>query len=186
VFQVAPASGSSGIAQNALVNALTINNDLTCTFASTVNASAGFFRLGTNTNGYVRNISNTTWSFFGTVQSLTSLGLTSSITGDADTILARDAANTLALRNGVNAQTSRIYGSYTSASVYNRLALSSTTTIATVAAETDTGDMDLALTPAGAGNVRYGTHSAIGIELVTGYIEIKDAGGTVRKLAVVS
>jgi hypothetical protein len=36
------------------------------------------------------------------------------------------------------------------------------------------------------GMVRIGTHSAIGAETVTGYIEIKDAGGTVRKLAVVS
>lgn len=36
------------------------------------------------------------------------------------------------------------------------------------------------------GNVRFGTHSAIGVELVTGYITIKDAGGTLRKLAVVS
>jgi hypothetical protein len=38
----------------------------------------------------------------------------------ADTILARDAANTLAQRNGVNAQTSRIYNTYTDASNYER------------------------------------------------------------------
>jgi hypothetical protein len=36
------------------------------------------------------------------------------------------------------------------------------------------------------GNVRFGTHAAIGIELVTGYITIKDEGGTLRKLAVIS
>jgi hypothetical protein len=36
------------------------------------------------------------------------------------------------------------------------------------------------------GNVRFGTHSAIGSETVTGFITIKDEGGTVRKLAVVS
>lgn len=36
------------------------------------------------------------------------------------------------------------------------------------------------------GMVRIGTHSAVGSETVTGYIEIKDAGGTVRKLAVIS
>jgi len=36
------------------------------------------------------------------------------------------------------------------------------------------------------GNVRFGTHSAIGAELVTGFITIKDASGTLRKLAVVS
>jgi len=36
------------------------------------------------------------------------------------------------------------------------------------------------------GNVRFGTHATVGIELVTGYITIKDEGGTLRKLAVIS
>ncbi len=36
------------------------------------------------------------------------------------------------------------------------------------------------------GDIFFGTHSAIGAETVTGYITIKDAGGTERKLAVVS
>lgn len=36
------------------------------------------------------------------------------------------------------------------------------------------------------GKVCFGTHAAVGSETVTGYIEIKDAGGTVRKIAVIS
>jgi hypothetical protein len=36
------------------------------------------------------------------------------------------------------------------------------------------------------GNVRFGTHSAWTAETITGYITIKDAGGTLRKLAVIS
>jgi hypothetical protein len=36
------------------------------------------------------------------------------------------------------------------------------------------------------GGMRFGTHSAIGAETVTGYITIKDSGGTSRKVAVVS
>ena len=47
---------------------------------------------------------------------------------------------------------------------------------------TDAGD--LSLSPAG--DVKFGTHSAIGAETVSGYVMIKDAGGTTRKLAVVS
>jgi hypothetical protein len=43
---------------------------------------------------------------------------------------------------------------------------------------------DISLSPTG--NVQFGSHSAIGAETVTGYIEIKDSGGTVRKIAVVS
>ena len=38
-----------------------------------------------------------------------------------DIFVTRDAANTLAQRNGVNAQASRLYGTYTDASNYRRL-----------------------------------------------------------------
>ena len=44
-----------------------------------------------------------------------------------DVVLARDAANTLAQRNGTNAQTSRIYGTFTDASNYRRVAIAMTT-----------------------------------------------------------
>ena len=43
---------------------------------------------------------------------------------------------------------------------------------------------DLTLSPAG--NVKFGTHTGIGAETVTGYITITDSGGASRKLAVVS
>ena len=44
----------------------------------------------------------------------------SSANGTMDTILARDAANTLAQRNGVNAQAFNLYNTYTDASNYER------------------------------------------------------------------
>lgn len=106
-----------------------------------------------------------------------------------DTILIRDAANTLAMRNSTNAQTFRAYFSYTDASNYTRLALKTATTIHTIETEsagTGEADIDLALVPKGTGRVRYGTHSAIAAETITGYITVKDSGGTERKLAVVS
>lgn len=40
-----------------------------------------------------------------------------------DVVITADAANTLAQRNGVNSQTSRIYNTYTTASDYERIAL---------------------------------------------------------------
>lgn len=43
------------------------------------------------------------------------------ISGGNDLILARDAAGTLAQRNGANAQTYNLYGTYTDASNYRRL-----------------------------------------------------------------
>lgn len=47
-------------------------------------------------------------------------------------------------------------------------------------------NIDVSITPKGSGLVRLGTHSGIAAETVTGYITIKDSGGTSRKLAVVS
>lgn len=107
----------------------------------------------------------------------------------SDLIMERDAANTLAQRRGVNAQAFRWYQSFTDASNYTRGQVSAASDIVTLSGEsagTGAANIDVAITPKGTGRVRYGTHSAIGAETVTGYIEIKDAGGTVRKLAVVS
>ena len=106
-----------------------------------------------------------------------------------DVRLYRDAAAVLASRNSTNAQTYRLYRTYTDASNYERLALQSGSGYFELACETaGTGadDLDLRLTPAGTGKVMFGAHSAIAAETVTGYITIKDAGGTTRKLAVVS
>lgn len=50
---------------------------------------------------------------------------------------------------------------------------------------TDT-NIDLQLTPKGTGRVRFGTLTANADAPVTGYITIKDAGGTERKLAVIA
>ncbi len=104
--------------------------------------------------------------------------------------LYQDAAAQLALRNGTTAQRMHIYGTYTDSSNLERLTLSTTAgTSVNITAETlGTGadNLDIVLTPAGTGAVRYGTHSALAAETVTGYIVIKDAGGTTRKLAVVS
>jgi hypothetical protein len=50
---------------------------------------------------------------------------------------------------------------------------------------TDT-DIDLALTPKGTGNVRFGTYTANMALTIQGYVEIKDSGGTIRRLAVIA
>lgn len=44
-------------------------------------------------------------------------------------------------------------------------------------------NIDLALTPKGTGNVRFGTHTGT-VLTPTGYVEIKDSGGTIRRLLV--
>lgn len=46
-------------------------------------------------------------------------------------------------------------------------------------------DIDVRLVPKGAGRVRIGTRVSTSDVAITGYIEIKDAGGTIRKLAII-
>lgn len=83
-----------------------------------------------------------------------------------------------------NPQTLAAATTYTDASNYERTALENGVRMQT--AGTGAANIDLPLVPAGTGVVQFGTHAAIGAETVTGYITIKDAGGTSRKIAVVS
>jgi len=120
-----------------------------------------------------------------------SIGLTTSASfnWNGDLILLRDAANTLALRNSTSAQVLNSYYSYTDASNFQRAALKTASANIELAAEslgTGAANIDVKLTPKGTGVLQYGTHSALTAETVTGYITIKDSGGTTRKLAVVS
>ena len=102
VFQVAPA-GSSGTAQNALATALTIASNQTATFANNVTASNFIASPGATASVRARGDSG-----------LFTLG------GADDVILTRDAANTLALRNGTNGQAFNVYRTFTDASNYER------------------------------------------------------------------
>lgn len=49
-----------------------------------------------------------------------------------------------------------------------------------------TSNKDIAILPNGTGSVKFGTHSALAGESLSGYITIKDSGGTARKLGVIS
>ena len=47
-------------------------------------------------------------------------------------------------------------------------------------------NLDFYIIPKGTGKVRFGTYTSTGDVACNGYIEIKDASGTIRKLAVIS
>lgn len=135
VFQVAPA-GSTGSTPNALVTALTIASDRTAIFASTLSTgnSSGFNSVGLNMRfgngiGAVIQVNGAAIaSSLGTYFAVNSLALSSNAGNSSpDLFLLRDAANTLALRNGANAQTFRTYGTLTDASNYRRLAMAMST-----------------------------------------------------------
>ena len=95
--------------------------------------------IGTNANGevvfYQNTAARTRVGYGVAIASNQSLGFTNAthVGSDAtvDTIILRDAANTLAQRNGTNAQTSRIYDTYASTSDYHRLAIATARATAT-------------------------------------------------------
>lgn len=73
------------------------------------------------TNGItLGGVRNTSWPSLSGAATLTSLTLTNTGTG-TNAVLVPDAANTLALRNGANAQQFNFYKTYTDASNYERI-----------------------------------------------------------------
>lgn len=110
------------------------------------------------------------------------------IYGNGASVLHLESAK-IQQRNGATSQTFESFHSYTDASNYQggRLAHSAGVfSLAAISAGTGADDVDVSLEPAGSGRVRFGGHSALGAETVTGFITIKDSGGTERKLAVIS
>lgn len=105
---------------------LTVSNTLTLagTDGSTLNVGAGgtlgtaaFVNTGTSGGTVPLLNGGNTWS--GGTQTFNagaSLGSAQTLDWNSDTILARDAANALAMRNGANAQAFTVYNSYTNAS----------------------------------------------------------------------
>jgi hypothetical protein len=143
IFQVAPA-GSSGTAQNALATALTINSAGVATFAGQIvtalNSGISFQNsislLSNGSNNFQFVIGGGTFIFNRETVVLGALCLdrpfqlrdtasyswssTSAGNGAPDLILLRDAANTLAQRNGANAQAFRVYNTFTDATTFER------------------------------------------------------------------
>jgi hypothetical protein len=130
IFQVAPA-GSSGTAQNALSDALTIES---------ANRQVGIpGRL--NHTGSVAVLANGSFGQFNGTASLEvnqSIGFAPGgiISGGIDVILRRDDPNILALRNGANAQAFRAYNTYTDASNFERLSIGWSSNVARVGINT--------------------------------------------------
>jgi len=148
IWQFAP-SGSSGTAQNALVTAVRSIANISGGGSGTQiydNSGTRNILVGSDGNGalgflsstgmysirtgqYVNtlNINASGLHTAGTSQVISFNGGYNSTSATGDVILARDAANTLAQRNGANAQTQRLYGTFTDASNYRRLAMTMST-----------------------------------------------------------
>jgi hypothetical protein len=98
-------------------------------FSFTPAANTGTFSFVSGSTGSVQFNSSAGNIFVARADAIKTFNFASTfaVGWNSDTYLNRDAANTLALRNGTNAQTSRIYGTYTDASNGRRLDITSTT-----------------------------------------------------------
>jgi hypothetical protein len=152
------------------VSKVSVNKNGTTTWI--VGASGASFRteidgFGTRTtvNDYEGNLPGITLA--GAVLSMSTNALlgwsaTNSSQAGQDTILRRDAANTLGQRNGVNAQTFNIYNTYTDASNYERGFMSWASNILTIGAQA-----------AGTGVLRQIRFSASAVELSSGVVFVQ-------------
>lgn len=188
IFQVAPA-GTAGVqTQNTYATALTIDSTRTVTAALAINANT--FQ---NSGGQGICATSAQLGLFSTGL----LGWTNNAgsAGALDTILARDAANTLALRNGTNAQTFNVYNTYTDASNYERAALTWSSNIAYLRAQNAgtgsarllvpvTGSTTVASLPAAA-TAGAGARSFVTDANATTFLSTV-AGGGANKVPVVS
>lgn len=86
------------------------------------------------------------------------------LAGAADTILARDAAATLALRNGTNAQALRVYNTFTNASNFERGIFAFTSNVLTIATEAlGTGTVRAIDILSGTAGIRISTLGNVGL-----------------------
>jgi len=85
-----------------------------------------------------------------------------------------------------NSATQFNIGNTASAVNYLRVNGGATGNAATLSAQGTDTNIDITLTPKGTGRVRFGTLTGTSDVAITGYIEVKDSAGTVRKLAVIT
>ena len=159
-------NGTSNFSVSSAGQALVPNGTLSNpSYGFSANPDCGFYirstnQVGTVVDGVLKHETNANeLTFFDTP-----IAFAPSTSSPSDLIVRRDAADILAQRRTTNAQTSRVYGTYTDASNFVRAALSSTSTAVTLAAETaGTGadDIPLNLTAAGTGTVKVNSNLEI-------------------------
>jgi hypothetical protein len=88
--------------------------------------------------------------------------------GASDVVLQRDAANTLAQRNGVNVQAFRIYDTYTDVSNYRRLAIYGNGTVQTEFAGTGASAAPMYFWHSQNGVIQFGTNDTARWNITSG------------------
>jgi hypothetical protein len=151
---------------------------------------------GSNSLQFRTNVSTQQFNIAHTASAVNYVQVTGAATGNSPTISSQgsDANSALQLASKNTAAVSLItnaakqfdvYGP-TSAANFIRAAGAVAGSAPSFTASGSDTNIDLTLTPKGTGKVRFGTYTANMALVIQGYIEIKDSGGTVRKLAVIA
>jgi len=110
--------------------------------------------------------------------------------GTANTFLASKGAGAVIFATNTNNNstgTNQAVVAHTASAVnYVQATGGATGSAVAISAQGSDTNIDLAFTPKGTGNVRFGTYTANMALTIQGYVEIKDSGGTVRRLAVIA
>jgi len=168
-----------------------VGTDTNVDFRFRTQGTGGYqFDTGSNSNSQLRLIH--------TASAVNYVQVTGNATGGGPSLSAQGSDSNVSLvyigkgigghvftsGNGANIQI--VINNTTSAVNYHQFTGSATgNAIVHSAAGSDT-NIDLAFTPKGTGNVRFGTYTANMALTIQGYVEIKDSGGTVRRLAVIA
>jgi hypothetical protein len=99
--------------------------------------------------------------------------------------LVSKGTGNIALTSGNNAWIQFVASGANSSVNYLQVSGNTATNAPVLSSQGSDTNIDLALTPKGTGRVQFGTRTATSDVAITGYLEIKDSGGTVRKLAII-
>jgi len=178
--------GGSGAAAYATVGASTIIRSLGVTGtasldfhtpASATNTVPAFrirdISVGTSNTGFVQVNNNNGYS------SVIAQGPT-----NANLFIASNGTGEIRFNTNSTNETNQMRVSHTASAVnYVQVTGAATGSGPTISAQGSNADIDFNIAPKGTGNVRFGTYTA-GVLTPTGYITIKDSGGTTRRLLV--
>jgi hypothetical protein len=163
------------------------NPNITATF--TAKGTSGI-QLVTNNGGVLQALVSHTASAVNYVQ------VTGAATGNAVNLSAQgsdtniqfniNSKNAFGIQFGTGGGTQFFVSNTAAAANYLRATGGATGFGPVLSAQGSDTNIDLTLTPKGTGNVQFGTHTATADTAISGYITIKDSGGTVRKLAVIT
>jgi hypothetical protein len=180
---------ATGAATSSFVNLLATGSDTNVTGALIAKGTGGlyFSTNGASSNNQLRvthtasavNYVQVTGAATGAIPTISAQG------SDANPSLGFTTKGTGSLVFFTNSSAQRQFRVSHTASAVNYLdatgsAAGSAPVLSVVGNDTN---IDLTLTPKGTGNVRFGTYTGT-ILTPTGYVEIKDSGGTVRRLLV--